>query len=462
MLHCPHCNNEIVQGESFCSYCGFDLSTFSNKSQNSTVLVDINNDSVVLKIGSLLDNRFFILEKIGSGGMGIVYRAKDLIFDEIVALKVIKKEFAHDERMINRFKQEIKIARKIKHPNVCSIFNFSKLENFSFMIMEYLEGESLSAFLKRKSFPSELILYFIKQILYAIEEAHRKDIVHLDLKPSNIMLDNHFKPIILDFGISSFIGKINFSSAELITGTLAYMSPEQIKGNNFDQRSDIYSLGLIFYKLLVGKHPFNAQSAEEMLKKQLFEKPVSPSISKPSVPVFWDKIILKCLEKLPENRYNRISDILADLEEGRQKQFFVLKRGKILTALYEDEFRKKLSLLLKKEGYGVIEIINVKKILEKVISEKPELIILDFSRTNTEIKEVDSVIKYLKEHRQKYRPPIIILTSSIEAEYVFRSDLIGIYKYLRKPVKVNELYFHIQDALLQNVKKLWRNQSMVG
>src|SRR5579859_600759 len=258
--------------------------------------------------------RFDLLGELGRGGMGIVYRARDRETNEIVALKILKPEIATRPDLIDRFKTELRLARKITHKNVCRSYDLHRFGDTVVIAMEYVEGESLRATLNR---PGGVSLRggmnWASQICAALAEAHAQGIVHRDLKPENIVIDHVGQAKVMDFGIARSIDTATVTG--VITGTAAYMSPEQAVGKPADTRSDIYSLGLIFYEMFTGRPGFKADSPIALAMKQIHETPPPPREVEPHLPDFLDRVIQRCLEKNPKKRFQTVVELDAALTE---------------------------------------------------------------------------------------------------------------------------------------------------
>jgi len=259
--------------------------------------------------------RYELLGEVGRGGMGIVYKARDQETGEIVALKVLKPEISADPVVMQRFKNELRLARKITHKNVCRLHEFNRLGDVAYITMEFVEGETLRALLqKRGGGRPDLaaILDLAHQIAEGLQEAHRQAVVHRDLKPENVfvMPDGHVK--VMDFGIARSM-ESNTQTVTLI-GTPAYMAPEQAKGQRTDHRADIYSFGLMLYEMVTGAPAFQADTPLAVLLQQIQDIPRPPREITPDVPANLNRLILRCLEKDPINRFASTDELLRELD----------------------------------------------------------------------------------------------------------------------------------------------------
>jgi serine/threonine protein kinase/Flp pilus assembly protein TadD len=267
-----------------------------------------------LQPGVLFGGRYEILGVLGQGGMGAVYKARDHELDRLIALKVIRPELATDPAILQRFKQELILSRNITHKNVVRIYDLGEAEGIRFISMEYVDGEDLRTLLRRqgKFAPKEAIAV-VEQVCRALDSAHSEGVIHRDLKPQNIMRDQHGRIVVMDFGLARSLGDTGMTQTGAIVGTLEYMSPEQALGTTLDQRSDIFSVGLIFYELLTGKAPYEADTAIASLMKRTREEARSASDVDASVPRSLSTIVSRCLEREPANRYHSAVELLQQL-----------------------------------------------------------------------------------------------------------------------------------------------------
>jgi hypothetical protein len=263
-----------------------------------------------------LDQRYEILDEAGRGGMGIVYKARDRETGELVALKVLKPEIAADASIVERFKNELRLARKITHKNVCRIHDFNRAPDGSaYISMEFVEGESLRNILKRfGNLSLRAGTRITQQICAGLHEAHAQGVVHRDLKPENVMLDRAGNVKIMDFGIARSL-EAGVTSTTGIMGTPAYMAPEQAAAKPLDHRADIYALGLILYEMFTGSTAFTGDTPVAVAMKQVHETPPAPRELEPTLPPHVEKAILKCLEKNPAQRFQSVDELEAALTE---------------------------------------------------------------------------------------------------------------------------------------------------
>jgi serine/threonine-protein kinase len=217
--------------------------------------------------GTLLGGRYRIIGLLGRGGMGEVYRATDLALGQSVALKFLPEEAAQNQRLLERFHGEVRIARQVSHPNVCRVYDIGQAQGMPFISMEYVDGEDLASLLLRIGrLPAAKALETARKLCAGLAAAHDRGIIHRDLKPQNIMMNKRGDVVIMDFGLAAIADQL--SGAEVRNGTPAYMAPEQLRGAEVTAKSDIYSLGLVLYELFTGKRPYDATSVQAMLRQQ--------------------------------------------------------------------------------------------------------------------------------------------------------------------------------------------------
>ena len=266
--------------------------------------------------GTVVDERYTIKEKIGTGGMADVFLAHDNELDRDVAIKVLHDRFAQDKEFVERFRREAQSAAGLQHPNVVSIFDRGEIDDTFFIAMEYVDGPQLKQLVKGGMSPPEAIGY-TRQILNAAKFAHRKGIVHRDLKPQNVLIDSDGRARVADFGIAH-AGASDITGTGSVMGTAQYLSPEQAQGKETTPRSDIYSIGVILYEALTGRVPFEGDSAVAVALKQVSEQPRRPSAIKPSVPPALDAVVMRALAKDPEARFTDADAFLRALDAAEK------------------------------------------------------------------------------------------------------------------------------------------------
>jgi serine/threonine protein kinase/Tfp pilus assembly protein PilF len=315
---CPKCNSDNTSDSKFCKECGTQLFPSMEAAEITKTLETPREE---LNRGTIFANRYEIIEELGRGGMGRVYRVDDTKVKEEVALKLIKPEVAADKKTIERFRNELKSARKIRHKNVSGMYDLGEYEGIHFITMEYVTGEDLKSLIRRmKVIPIGTSVSIAKQICEGLIEAHKIGIVHRDLKPSNIMIDKAGNARIMDFGIARSIKAEALTGADVMIGTPDYMSPEQVEGKKVDQRSDIYSLGIVLFEMMTGEKPFKGDTSLSVAMKHKSESPPNPKRLNDQIPDSLSRLVLMCLEKDKERRYQSAEDLLSALDNIDEKK----------------------------------------------------------------------------------------------------------------------------------------------
>lgn len=266
--------------------------------------------------GKIIDGRYEIIEEIGRGGMAIVYLAKCLVLNRYVAIKVLRPEFRGDEEFIKRFKIESQSAGNLSHPNIVSVYDVGNEGDTEYIVMEYVEGITLKQYLGAKgSLPEKEAVDFASQICSGLEHAHKKGIVHKDIKPENIMITKEGILKITDFGIAKALNQGTITTGGLAMGSVHYFSPEQARGSFVDAKTDIYSLGVILYEMVTGRRPFDGENAISVAMQHIESEPVRPAIINSNVSISLDAVILKAMKKDTFERYQSATQMLIDLKK---------------------------------------------------------------------------------------------------------------------------------------------------
>ena len=269
----------------------------------------------MLTEGMFIDDRYEIVGKIGAGGMSDVYKAKDHTLGRFVAIKVLKQEFSEDVNFVTKFRTEAQSAAGLEHPNIVNIYDVGSQEGMYYIIMEYVEGITLKTYIEKKgqlTFKEAISIAI--QVGRGIEAAHKKNIIHRDIKPQNIMISTEGKVKVMDFGIARAATSNTINSD--VMGSVHYSSPEQARNGFVDGRSDIYSLGIVMYEMVTGRVPFDGDTTVAVAIQHLQEEMVAPSAYAPNLPVSLEKIILKCTQKNADRRYQTMGDLLLDLKKS--------------------------------------------------------------------------------------------------------------------------------------------------
>jgi tetratricopeptide (TPR) repeat protein/predicted Ser/Thr protein kinase len=336
---CPHCQTPNPDGAAVCVSCSSQLSgdpagsdvTLSPASGPTITPSSVNRpatgaadsrpsafDLGTLPPGQDVAQRYTVLSLLGRGGMGAVYLVHDRALDRDVALKVIRPDIAEDPSMLERFKREIQLSSVVTHKNVLRVYDLGEGDGFKFVTMQYVEGEDLASLIKREGrLPVSQTVNIFRQTCQGLAAAHEQGVVHRDLKPQNIMLDRAGNLLLSDFGLAKSIGTSGMTETGALLGTPFYMSPEQVRGEPADHRSDIYSLGIILYEMAAGEVPFSTGSAYQVMMQRL-QRPARPvSELNPDFPLHLRKILERCMAMDPSARYQSVGEILRDLESGK-------------------------------------------------------------------------------------------------------------------------------------------------
>ena len=311
-VECPKCHFDNPEDIDFCGKCGAKFEPSEDISVAHTETLETPTEE--LTRGTTFASRYEIIEELGKGGMGKVYRVEDKRIKEEVALKLIKPEIAADKKTLERFSNELKIARKIAHRNVCKMYDLGEEKGTHFITMEYVPGEDLKSSIRRfGQIPVGKTISIAKQICEGLSEAHRLGVVHRDLKPGNIMIDKEGNARIMDFGIARSLKAKGITGAGVMIGTPEYMSPEQVEGKDTDQRSDVYSLGVIIYEMVTGRVPFEGDTPFTIGMKHKSETPKDPKELNAQIPDDMSHLTLRCMEKDKEKRYQSTGEVLSEL-----------------------------------------------------------------------------------------------------------------------------------------------------
>ena len=317
-MNCPKCGTDNSGDSRFCKACATPLPAPGAELKGLPTQT-LQTPVTEIATGTTLAGRYQVIEELGHGGMGRVYKVFDTDIKEKIALKLLRPEIALDKETVERFSNELKLARKISHRNVCRMFDLGKAEGTTFITMEFVPGEDLKKLIRKTGqLGAGRAVSIAKQVCEGLEEAHHLGVIHRDLKPQNIMVDEDGNVRIMDFGIARSLRGKGITGAGVMIGTPEYMSPEQIEGKEVDQRSDVYSLGIILYEMVTGHVPFEGDTAFTIGVKHKSERPRNPRELNTQIPEDLSRVILKCLEKDKGRRYQTAEELQGELERVEQ------------------------------------------------------------------------------------------------------------------------------------------------
>jgi len=422
-MKCPRCNTVNPSDSKYCKECATPLP--SSKEIPFTETLETPKEE--LTEGTTFAGRYEIIEELGKGGMGRVYKVRDTEIKEKVALKLLKPEIAADEKIIERFRNELKIARKVSHKRVCRMYDIGKEEEKYFITMEYVEGEDLKSLIREKGkMPKNELLKLAKQICEGLAEAHELGVVHRDLKPQNIMINKEGNAKIMDFGIARSVEAPGMTQTGVMIGTPDYISPEQAEGEEADQRSDIYALGVILYEMVTGSVPFKGDTALSVALKHKTKLPPDPKKLNPDISENLSRLILICMEKDRERRYQTAEELINDLRNIEDGLPLGTKIRPSRETFFATLIRKKLAIpalvavLLVVAVALIWQLLPQKEGIPSIPSGKPSLAVVYFEN-NTGDESLDHWRKALSE---------LLITDLSQSKYLNISFSIQVPEYI--------------------------------
>ena len=325
------------------------------KDKNIPITKTFITRSESLQAGTTLAGRYKIIEELGRGGMGVVYKAEDTKLKRSVALKFLPQELIHIPEVKERFMREAQAAAALDHPHICTVYEFDEAEETTFISMAYVEGQSLRKKIESGPLELEEALKIATQVAEGLQEAHKKGVVHRDIKSANIMVDERGQAKIMDFGLARMTGTTLLTQEGTAMGTIAYMSPEQARGEEVDFRTDIWSLGVVLYEVLTGQLPFKGDQEQAVIYSIMKEKPKPITEIKDSIPVSIEQVAYRAIEKDPEKRYQHVEELLDDLKSISAG----IVPEEIKTRLRKEKLRKRKRAILYAGAAGLIIIASV-------------------------------------------------------------------------------------------------------
>lgn len=362
-------------------------------------------------IGTMLGNRYELLEKIGEGGMAEVYKAKCHLLKRYVAVKILKNQYSDNIEFVDKFKQEASSAASLSHNNIVGIYDIGSQDDINYIVMEYIDGKTLKQIInEQKVINSNTTVTIAIQIAKALECAHNNNIIHRDVKPHNILVTKEGIIKVADFGIAKATSSVTITNSDRIIGSAHYFSPEQAKGNFVDCKTDIYSLGIIMYEMATGKLPYDGESPVSIALKHIQEKAKPPIEVNPNIPEGLNRIILKAIEKEQYKRYQNANDLLVDLEK--------IKKNPNLDIPINNEENEYTKIM-------------------KPITDYKENFQEDSEQDNEENDEEDNVDKSYKNKKGKSKTKKIIIASLIALGIVIMG-IVGAFTAVNKQLNGDE------------------------
>ncbi|WP_417080574.1 protein kinase domain-containing protein, partial [Mobilibacterium timonense] len=263
----------------------------------------------------LLAGRYELIQKIGDGGMAVVYKAKDKLLNRYIAIKILRPEFTKDEVFVENFKRESQAAAKLSHPNIVGVYDVGKEGNINYIVMELVDGRPLSDIIAEEApMDYRTVINIARQVASALSVAHKNKIIHRDVKPHNILMTKDGVAKLADFGIAKAVNDATLSTGSKVIGSIHYFSPEQARGNYVDERSDIYSLGIVMYEMITGRVPFDGDNPVTVALKHINEDVIPPSEFVSGIPPALERCIMKCTDKFQTNRYSSADELIEELD----------------------------------------------------------------------------------------------------------------------------------------------------
>jgi len=371
---CPYCGKKILISAKKCKYCGEWL--------RNTSFNILTSDTIIQQAFA---QKYQIIEKIGQGGMAVVYKAIQIGLNRPVALKILHQHFADDNEFLLRFHREAQAAAKINHPNIVTIYEEGVENGIHYIAMEYINGSDLYTIIQQnKIIPLTQIKEWLIPIIEGLDYAHRQRLIHRDIKSANILIDDKNRAILTDFGIVCSNDNSHLTQTGTILGTPEYMSPEQARGGRVDKRSDIYSLGVVLYECLTGSVPFKSPTILDTIHKIVYESPTPPRAIRKEIPIEIENAVLRCLAKDPSKRYQSCKDLSTALKQGELNQTLFKKRNKLFS-------KKNQTKLLSK--FGIIAIIIALFILLGIFLNQNNELFIDTNTKSSNIKTKQFVPK---------------------------------------------------------------------
>jgi serine/threonine protein kinase len=381
-------------------------------------------------------HRYEVLETVGEGASAVVLKARDLELDEVIALKVLAPAVARDPKVVERLKAEIRISRRIRHPNVARVYDLEEWDGRLCISMEYIEGEPLDRRIAHGPVPWPEAAAILLTVALALESAHELGVVHRDLKPANVMLDRLGHPYVLDFGIALGPGTVDPDRGQVVRGSPGYLPPERWRGVPGLPASDLYSLGVLAFEMVSGQPPYRGDTVRVLMSQHLHAPVPSLARKAPGVPAELDALVGRLLAKRPEERPVSATEVVHVLRRvaprrAPRRPEGDSPRGKVLVVEDEPAVRRLLSEVLHRRGVTVLEAENGLEGIALATAEQPDLVFLDITMPGL---DGVSTLRRLKADPALAARPVVMLSGSSDPEHPALSRGLGAVAFLNKPI----------------------------
>jgi serine/threonine protein kinase len=401
-------------------------------------------DTLQLEADQTIAQRYRIIKELGKGAQAKVFKVRDLELDEEVALKVLTRQLAtHDDEATEQFKQEIRLARRIVHQNVCRIYDFGRCGDLQFVTMELVQGGTLAEQIRANSFRDlDQRLAIFRDVLIGVRAAHAIGIVHRDIKPLNIMVTGEGRAVVMDFGLAGEAEKVAAGEEGSLLGTPAYIAPERLLGETADHRSDIYSLGILLFEITTGQLPFSGD-LQQLVDQHLHQQPPRPREVNSRLPESMDRAVAKMLAKSPEDRYTTVDEVLQVLAEIRSTPV----GQTVLLAEGDEDLRCLISHHLSLQGLSIQPAKDGEETIELLLREKPDMIVLD-----VEMPKIDGlrIAEMIRHYQHVADVPVFMLSRVMDSSYMAYSKQLGITKLVKRPFAVRDFAREIKELMEAN------------
>ncbi len=428
-------------------------------------------------MNQIFNGRYRIDGKVGDGGMAVVYRGWDTVLNRVVAVKVLREQYASNMQFLRRFQREAQSVARLAHPNIVSVYDVGRDGETWFIVMELIDGADLAAFIRERApFTVAATTEIMAQVMSALDYAHMRGLVHRDLKPHNILIDSRGTAKVVDFGIAKDVNDVAITDLGTLLGTVAYISPEQATGVSITTASDIYSAGVIVYEMLTGRLPFTGTTGVSVAIQHVHNAPPPPTIFNVKIPHAVETVVLKAMAKVPECRYLSGAELVAALRRAATElpsapasqsgggiataprspetsAVPVMPKTPIRVLVVEDEadIRRLIEIKLKASGFAVLTAADGKEGIAKALDERPEIMLCDVMMPG---KDGYAVVREVRQRLGENAPVILMLTARGEQADMVRGLNSGADDYIVKPFNPQDLVARIYVTALKSMKQL--------